>query len=120
MIDGYMFYGIVNVITRSADFSSVDLPLNALRMKYRISGPAASFISPDYSSTERKRSRIPDLRNTMYWNPALKPSKDGKVTVEFWTSDFATDYIINVRGITGNGDVISFTKPFRMEQRRRP
>jgi len=29
---------------------------------------------------------------TFYWNPSIKPDKEGKAGVEFWTSDFVTDY----------------------------
>lgn len=118
LVDAYKFSGIVNVITRSADFSSGVLPPGSLRMFYKISQPVATFLSPEYSMQEIRQSRIPDFRNTMYWNPALKPGKDGKVRVEFWTSDFTVDYSVIVQGLTGEGEAVSLGKVIKIVNTR--
>ncbi len=110
LVGDFLFFGIVNVITRAGDFSNVTLPGHAVRLSYRISEPVNSFFYPDYSATENKQSRIPDLRNTLYWNPAVKPDKEGRATVEFWSSDVVGDYVIDIQGITGNGTKVSMKK----------
>jgi hypothetical protein len=84
-------------------------------MHYRVADPVLSFASPDYSSGEVKNSRIPDFRNTLYWNPSVKPGKNGKTRIEFWTSDISSDYIINVQGITSDGNLISLKKILRVK-----
>jgi hypothetical protein len=117
VVDAYMFSGIVNVITRAADFSSGELPPGSLRLLHKISEPVTTFISPEYSKQERRQDRIPDFRNTMYWNPALRPGMDEKAKVELWTSDYATDYIINVQGLTGEGEAVSFRKVIKIVSR---
>jgi len=109
-VGDYLFYGIINVISKDGDFSSVDLPDYATRLQYRVIDPVRSFVSPDYSSEEMKSNHIPDFRNTLYWNPSIKPDKDGKGRIEFWTSDIATDYEINIQGITPEGKLISYKK----------
>ncbi|MCX6334636.1 MAG: hypothetical protein NT092_10080 [Bacteroidia bacterium] len=114
MVDEYMFHGIVNVITRTGDLSAVDLPANALRLSYRISEPVETFLSPDYSSDEKRQNRIPDFRNTLYWNPAITPDADGKIKIDFWSSDYATDYVINVQGISPGGEPVSIKKLLRI------
>ena len=119
LVDGYMFYGIVNILTKSADFSSVNLPSNSLRMNYNIAGTSASFVSPGYSLSGSTESRMPDFRNTLYWNPSIKPGEDGRMKLEFWTSDYATDYVINMQGLTGTGEAVSFRKVFRIKNRIR-
>jgi hypothetical protein len=119
VVDDYIFYGIVNVITKNGDFSLVSLPPNSLRMRYSIMGPSAAFVSPEYSAPGSSERRMPDFRNTMYWNPLIKPGENGRMKVEFWTSDYATDYVINMQGLSGNGQVVSFKKNFRIEQRSR-
>lgn len=111
----YLFYGLVNVITRAGDFSSVTLPDYAVRLPYRVTEPVKSFSSPDYSSQERRESHIPDFRNTLYWNPSVKPDNEGKAGVEFWTSDFRSDYEINVQGITGDGKPVSFREIIKVQ-----
>jgi len=114
-IGDYLFYGIVNVITKSGDYSYVTLPDYAIRMPYRVIDPVWSFVSPDYSSAEMKNSRIPDFRNTLYWNPSIKPDKDGKARIEFWSSDVVSDYEINIQGITSEGKTVSLNKIIKVE-----
>ena len=114
-VGDYLFFGIVNVITKSGDFGSVTLPGYATRLPYRVIDPVVSFLSPDYSSAEIKNSRIPDFRNTLYWNPSVKPDKDGKARIEFWTSDITSDYEINIQGITSEGKTISLRKIIKVE-----
>jgi hypothetical protein len=114
-VGDYMFFGIVNVITKAGNFSCVTLPDYAVRIPYRVLDPVSSFISPDYSSGDMKNSRIPDSRNTLYWNPSVRPGKDGKAVVDFWTSDTASDYLINIEGITPEGKTVSLRKIIRVQ-----
>jgi len=111
-IGTYFFPGIVNVVTKPADFRSIPLPDHMIRLPYSVIDPVLSFAMPDYSSDERRMSSIPDFRNTLYWNPFLKPDKEGKVLVEFWTSDVVWEYEINVQGIDEEGEIISVRKFF--------
>jgi hypothetical protein len=60
-------------------------------------------------------SRIPDYRNTLYWNPSVKPDKDGKAIIEFWSSDNKSDYIINIQGITEEGRTFSLQKIIKVK-----
>jgi hypothetical protein len=114
-VGDYFFYGIVNIITKAGDFSNVTLPDYAIRLSYRVIEKVNSFISPDYSSTEMKKKRIPDFRNTIYWNPSVKPNQDGKARVEFWSSDNKADYLINIQGITQDGRLFSFQKNIKVK-----
>jgi hypothetical protein len=111
----YSFSGVLNVITKSADFTAVSLPDYMIRLPYRVVEPVRSYVSPLYSSKEMRNSTIPDFRNTLFWNPSVKPGKDGYIRVEFWTSDVVADYIINVQGITSDGELISIRKSFSVE-----
>ena len=114
-VGDYSFYGIVNVITKAGDFSYVSLPNYAVRLKYRVIDPVRAFVSPDYSSAEIRSSRTPDFRNTLYWNSSVKPDKDGKFRIEFWTSDIKSDYEINIQGITSGGETISLRKIIKVK-----
>ena len=114
-VGNYSFPGLINITTRSADFNTIQLPGYMIRLPYRVTEPVQSFFSPDYSSSDLKNSTIPDFRNTLYWNPSVKADSEGKVRIEFWTSDFVSEYEINVQGITSEGYVISERKTFRVE-----
>jgi hypothetical protein len=115
-VGDYLFYGIVNVITKAGDFSSVTLPDYAIRQPYRAIDPVSTFVSPDYSSAEAKKSRIPDFRNTLYWNPTVKPDKTGKARVEFWSSDVVSDFEIIVQGISSEGKPFSLRKSIKIKK----
>jgi hypothetical protein len=110
----YRFPGLVNVITRSGDFSCVPLPDYMIRLPYRVLEPVWSFVPPDYSSAEIKNNRIPDYRNTLYWNSSVKPDKDGKGRIEFWSSDNKSDYVIDIQGITREGKMFSLRKKIKV------
>jgi hypothetical protein len=55
------------------------------------------FYSPRYSSPEEK-TIIPDLRNTVYWNPDVVTDKDGNAQVSFYTSESSSSYVVIIQG----------------------
>jgi hypothetical protein len=114
-VGNYLFYGLVNVITRAGDFSNIPLPDYTVRLPYRVAEASGLFSSSDYSLPENKKRRIPDFRNTMYWNSSVKPDKEGKAEIEFWTSDYKSDYEINIQGIAGDGKLISLRKKVKVK-----
>lgn len=114
VVGKYIFPAIMNVITKSGDFSNIPFPDYMVRLPYRVTDPVLSFISPDYSSQDLKKSRVPDYRNTLYWNPAVTTGSDGKARVEFWSSDNKADYVIRIQGLTKDGKTISLSKIIRV------
>lgn len=109
-VGDYMFFGLVNVITRAGNFSTVTLPDYAIRMQYKVYEPTNNYISPEYSKSMATEDRIPDFRNTLYWNPSLDANKEGKAEFGFWTSDFKTKYILKIEGISEDGKPVSLTR----------
>jgi len=116
-VGGYHFFGILNVVTRKGDSGSISLPADAVKLPYRETAPEPEFFSPGYTSTGEESSRIPDYRNTLYWNPDIKISGDGKATVEFHASDYVSGYVINIQGITSDGKPFSAEKRIRVEDK---
>jgi len=112
LIGDLILHGIVNVITRQGDFSSIDMPEYAVILPYRVTEPQPVFISPDYSGRDDRESRIPDLRNTLYWNPSIITDKNAEAEISFWTSDQPGEYTVIVRGISPGGNKILATKKF--------
>lgn len=115
LVGKYIFPGLVNVITRAADFTCVPLPDYMMRLHYRVIDPVRTFVTPDYSTPEIIESRIPDYRNTLYWSPSVKPDQDGKVRIEFWSSDNKSNYVINIQGITAEGNIFSIRKAIEVK-----
>jgi hypothetical protein len=115
LVGDYLFFGIVNVISRAGDYSSVSLPDYAVRLRYKVADRVLSFISPDYSTDAIKQNRIPDFRNTLYWNPSVKPDDNGKVSLDYFASDVPGDYEVNIQGITASGKAMSLRKIIRIK-----
>jgi len=115
LVGDLVLNGIVNVITRSGDFSDIVLPDYAVELPYRVVEKPPRFIAPDYSGIDRMQSRIPDLRNTLYWNPSVKTEKDGRANAEFWTPDHSAAWMIIINGVTENGEPVTIRKRFNTE-----
>jgi len=114
MIGNLFLYGIVNIITRSGNFSNITLPDYAVQLRYRAVERSSSFLSPDYTDQQKKAGRIPDLRNTLYWNPLITPDKNGEYKIEFWTHDQSGEYLIFVNGVAQSGKPFSSTCSFKI------
>lgn len=114
-VGDFLFSGLVNVITKAGDYSSVSLPDYAVRLQYRVIDPVKTFSSREYTTPEMKQSRLPDFRTTLYWNPSVKTGNNRKAGVEFWSSDFSSDYEINIQGITSDGKIISYKKLIKVK-----
>jgi hypothetical protein len=72
-------------------------------MVYSFKGftPARSFYTPKYSAA----TPLPDLRETVYWNPNIITDKDGLATIEYLNNDAKGTYRVVVEGIDDNGNL---------------
>jgi TonB-dependent Receptor Plug Domain len=66
----------------------------------------AEFYSPRYDTREDRESGPPDLRTTIYWNPNVTVSEEGKASFDFYTADAPSEYTVLIEGITSDGLLI--------------
>lgn len=111
---GYIFEGIVSFVTKKGNLSALEFDDNVYRRVFEGCQQPAVFYSPDYSIDTLKHSRIPDFRNTLYWNPSLQAGKDLTCSAEFYTSDEPGDYIIVVEGMDEKGKPVYSTASLRV------
>jgi len=105
---GYIFSkiyidGIIDITTVSGNLSEPVFDKPVFRQEFEALQKAEAFRSPDYSVPTLRDSRIPDFRNTLYWNPDIRTNKQGKASVEFYTSDETGEYTVLVEGFTPDG-----------------
>lgn len=62
------------------------------------------FYSPKYETLKRRNAPERDLRTTLYWNPAVKISPEGRAVVEFYTADDDADYTLHAEGVVNDID----------------
>lgn len=106
----YVFYGLINVITRRGDFEGFSLPGSAVRLPYRVAEPVWLFRSPDYSSFSSRNNRIPDFRNTAFWSSFPRAAENGSLEVSFFAPDVKGSFGIDVQGFNPDGKLISVHK----------
>ena len=109
--------GIIDLRTVKGNFRLEGIDLPALRQEFEAPLSGSEFRSPVYLTDIQKQSRIPDLRNTLYWNPDLGTNPDGTAVAEFFTSDEPGDYVIIAEGLTSDGQQIRSVAGFSVTHR---
>jgi hypothetical protein len=112
----YIFSGLINVITTLGIFENIRLPEEAVRFKYRDYEPENILRYPDYSLDETLQSHVPDFRNTLYGNSLLLSASGQKLSLDFFASDFISDYDIIVQGVTRKGRFISEKRMIKVQK----
>jgi hypothetical protein len=108
--------GIINIVSHKGDLSVLDFDRSVLRQEYDMMLDSYDIAAPDYSIDSLKMSRIPDYRNTLYWNPAVRTGADGSASVDFWTSDEAGEYYVIAECITADGRRARKVTPFSVRR----
>lgn len=96
------YEGIVSYSTYDGDLQGYDLSPGSLVVEYDGLQLEREFYSPQYETPEQFSSRIPDMRNVLYWSPHLK-TVNGKQDISFYTSDVPGNYLVLVQGISDRG-----------------
>ena len=105
------FGGIINIITRNDDMGFIDMPSSGLLVNYQMLDQPL----PDHGLETPSECHLPDVRNTLFWDPdmALRPGET--IGFSFYTSDVKGDYEILVRGYDSSGKYISKSVNFSVE-----
>ena len=101
--------GIVSVTSYNGDLAGYELNENALVFEYNGAQWEREYTFPTYSDAHQIRLKIPDYRNTLFWNPTINLKND-PLNIDIYTSDYASQYEIRVEGIDNDGKVVSGSK----------
>jgi hypothetical protein len=108
------FGGIISIFSQKGDIAGMDLPENSFFFDFKTYEPQDEINFPDYSALP-VNERIPDFRNTMYWNPVVQGSPGEIISYDFFTSDNTGDYIVIIRGISEEGTILEGHCNFTVE-----
>jgi hypothetical protein len=111
-----LFTGIINYSTYKGDLAGFPLDKEAYILDYEGLQLHREFYSPVYDTRDRQTSRIPDLRNVLYWSPDITTSPSGKGEVSFYTSDIPGVYTAIIQGITVTGRAVSARVKFTVDR----
>jgi len=99
--------GIVNYTTYKGDLAGYELNKHAMAVAYSGIQSGKQYYFPTYASSFDKRSKIPDYRNTLYWEPFIGLIEKNK-EIDIYTSDYVSAYEIRIEGIDKNGKIYSY------------
>lgn len=103
------FGGIVNLISRNDNLGLINLPESGILANYKM----FDYPPPDNHNQQITDKNLPDVRNTLYWNPSLKLIPGMDTTIRFYTSDLIGEYQVVILGYDQGGEytreVLSFT-----------
>jgi hypothetical protein len=102
------FGGIINIISRNDDLGFIDLPESGLLAHYEMYNQDLSGNQP-MQPLER---RLPDVRNTLYWNPHMELIPGENNSINFTTADSKGEYEVVIRGYNAMGGYFEETIPF--------
>ena len=115
----YMGYrvqpGVVSMTTYNGDLGASTLDPNAIILEYEGLQLEREFFSPVYETEKQVKSRLPDMRTTLYWSPDAAIDETGKKQISFFSSDQPGNYRIVVQGLTGSGVAGSRIIPFTVK-----
>ena len=105
------FDGILDIHSKAGDASVLKIPKNICSVNF--TGIQQVNRKSDLSIPDAK-SREPYFKTQLYWNPSIGADATGTRKVEFWSSDNAGDYVINIQGILPDGSLCSFQKKLKV------
>ena len=107
-----IFDGVIQISSFESDARCFTLPKTALRRSFLTLLPQQQFNTPDHEA--KPDSRLPDFRNTLYWNPSIETDVEGKATISFFTSDALGTYNIRVESVSDQGLLGTGSKVIRV------
>jgi hypothetical protein len=96
--------GILSYTTYKGDLGGVEMDPHAVVLDYEGLQLQREFYSPVYDTDMAAKSRVPDFRNLLYWQPNVNTNPGRKSQLSFYTSDQTGKYVGLVQGITPDGD----------------
>lgn len=105
------FGGIVHLITRNGNMGYMDLPASGLLLSYQ----KFASLSARGLPLEPDGSGIPDVRNTLYWNPSLILTPGQASRLSLHAPETGGTYEIRILGYGPSGQCFEERLTFRVE-----
>jgi hypothetical protein len=109
------FDGIASFITYNGDYKNLQLPPGALIVDYEGLQLQRMFYAPVYATEQQRNSRIPDLRELLYWAPEIRFDASGKAEISFYSSDQPGTYQVVLQGMDRQGRIVVRNEELRIK-----
>ncbi|MDD2358708.1 MAG: hypothetical protein PHX13_12430, partial [Thiovulaceae bacterium] len=95
--------GVILITTRRAVNLTDKKAINIKKVSPLGYQQKTSFYSPKYPVNKHLENNIPDIRNTLYWNPCIKTDNSGKANFNFYTNDKSNTINVRIEGLLIDG-----------------
>jgi hypothetical protein len=102
------FGGIINIITREGNLGFVDLPSSGMLINYDMYGEGTT----DPLMQLHHDASLPDVRNTLFWQPEVRPVEGYPGEIRFRTGDTRETYRVTVAGYLEDGSFVRTSSDF--------
>jgi len=110
------FGGVLAIYSKEGDLAGIDLPEGSYFFDYQSFYPKQKSGQTQWERQKKAASgRIPDTRNTIYWTADLQLQKGNALDIPFQAPDSPGEYVILVRGVDPQGEVLSAITRFRVD-----
>ncbi|MDO3694773.1 Plug domain-containing protein [Wenyingzhuangia sp. chi5] len=108
--------GVIAIYSKSGNEGSKNIKRKPGIINFDAVGfyTARKFYAPDHINGFEELNKK-DVRTTLHWEPIIKIFDQEDTEISFFTSDIKSDYIIEVEGISANGQPIHAIKTFNVE-----
>ncbi|MBO0359218.1 hypothetical protein J0X19_14750 [Hymenobacter sp. BT186] len=107
--------GLISYTTYSGDLAGFPPDPQALLQEYTGLQGQRDFYAPRYDTPAAAKSRLPDFRNLLYWNPQATATAAHELTLSFYTSDQLGSYRVVVQGLSREGTTGSTSFTFQVK-----
>lgn len=105
-----VFHALASFGSYQQNFEGFEPVPQAVKVDYEGLQMQRLFYVPDYGNAALKNSRLPDLRNTLYWMPFVETDK-----VNFYSGDNKGQYLVVMQGVDAEGRPVSSFTSFQVK-----
>ncbi len=106
-----MFGGLIAIYSNNGDMAGIDLPPGSFFFDYKSFYPE----EPEVTVSDDSADQIPDSRNTVLWIPDVLLEAGESTELAFDAPRLRGEYVVLVRGVAPDGEVLSATTTFIVE-----
>lgn len=115
---GDVFECMVAFNSLRGEFSGIQLSDQSQLVEYECPQLYTPFAFPVYQTETELKSRKPDFRHTLFWEPFAEKRQDLQSGVVFYTSDLCGEFQVVVEGITADGEFVYGETSFIVNNQR--
>lgn len=105
---------LVCFYTKNGNTGSLDFDSRIFRQARECYHSGYSFVGPNYTLKEHKKSRLADYRNTLYFSN-IELDSENKASIDFFTCDDRGKYIVVLQAIDKEGQLRTNTTTFEVK-----